>query len=162
MAVNLQKRGFTNFEILEKYPDVGGTWYENRYPGCGCDIGSHFYSFSFSQNPNWSKRWSEREEIWNYIKKVVSEFKLKDNIKFNTEVKSCDWEEKSKSWKITDQNGNVKNYSVVVNAAGALNVPKIPNFKGKDKFTKPNFHTARWDESVSLKGKKSGDCWNGC
>lgn len=156
MAVNLQKRGFTNFHILEKYPDVGGTWYENRYPGCGCDIGSHFYSFSFSQNPNWSKRWSEREEIWNYIKKVVSDFKLKDKIKFNTEVKSCDWDENTKSWRITDQNGNVKNYSVVVNAAGALNVPKIPNFKGKEKFTKPNFHTARWDESISLKGKRVG------
>ena len=141
MAVNLQKRGFNNFKIFEKYPEVGGTWYENRYPGCGCDIGSHFYSFSFAHNGNWTKRWSEREEIWNYVNSVVNEFNLKPKIQFNTEIKSCNWKKDLNTWEIIDQHGNSEQFSVMINAAGALNAPKIPNFKGKDRFKGPNFHT---------------------
>merc|ERR1712066_1011497 len=99
---------------------------------------------------------SERKEIWNYIKGVVDKFNLNDRIKCNTEIKSCNWDDSTKTWKITDQNGNIQTFSVVINAAGALNVPKIPNFKGKENFKKPNFHTARWNESIDLKGKRVG------
>ena len=163
-AVNLQKRGFNNFKIFEKNPEVGGTWYENTYPGCGCDVASHFYSFSFARNCNWSKRFSSREEIWKYIKSVVTKYDLYSKIKFNTEVKSCIWKEDTKTWEIvtggTRQfdvgNQQSQQFSVVINASGAFTIPKIPNFKGKENFKGPSFHTARWDDKIDLKGKRVG------
>lgn len=165
MAVNLQKRGFHNFTIFEKAEDVGGVWLKNKYPGAGCDIGSHLYSFSFALNFNWSKLWSPRNEIWEYIRKVVDDFKLKSKIKYNTEVVSCTWQAKNGTWKMVEKSigltgeqnvFKVHNFNIVIRATGGQSIPKIPNFKGINKFKKPNFHTANWDDSVDLSGKRVG------
>ena len=131
------------FTILEKSPKLGGTWWENTYPGCGCDVPSHLYSFSFLPNPDWSRVYSGQAEILDYLKRVASKFNLVEHIQFSQRVTKCDWDPEACQWKISTEQGGKFTARVLVSGQGALHVPKTPDFPGADSFKGEMMHTAR-------------------
>lgn len=153
-AIRLTLSGRTSFVVYERADDVGGTWRENTYPGCACDVPSHLYSYSFASNPNWSKAYSPQPEIHQYLQECVSRFGLRDRIRFNTEVVDTRWLESAACWQLTDQHGSVLTARVVIAATGPLNRPSVPNLPGLNKFTGITFHSARWNHDYDLHGKR--------
>ena len=143
------------FEILEKNPDVGGTWLENEYPGCAVDTPNHFYSYSFNQNEKWTRHFSRRDEILAYIGSTADKYDLRRHIRFGAEVTSASFDESAARWRLTlGGTGETISVNAVISAVGQLNRPSIPPVAGIDRFRGPLFHTARWDKSVDLKGKR--------
>jgi cation diffusion facilitator CzcD-associated flavoprotein CzcO len=156
MAVNLLKADISSFLVLEKKEAVGGTWRDNTYPGLCCDVASHFYAFSFELNPNWSKKYPEQTEILYYLEMVTEKYKIKPHIKFNTEVIKAEFDSKESLWDVFISDGNIYKTKTLVSGLGQLNKPTKPLFEGSDKFKGPSFHSAEWDHSCDLKGKKVG------
>lgn len=146
------------FEILEKSDASGGTWHHNSYPGCGVDIASHYFSYSFARNPQWSRYYAKQPEILSYLRGCVEDAGLTPHIRFNTEVISATWKEGDKVWLVDTRNasGEVRQLraNVLVSAAGLLHRPSIPNFPGLSEFKGAALHAAEWDHSVSLEGKR--------
>jgi cation diffusion facilitator CzcD-associated flavoprotein CzcO len=151
LAIRLKQDGVEDFVVLERNEGVGGTWWANTYPGCACDVPSHLYSFSFAPNPDWTRTYSRQPEIRDYLHRVVEEHGIAPYIHLDTEVRGARWSEDH--WEIETSNGTV-NAKVLVSAAGPLVEPKLPDFPGLERFQGPAFHSARWDHSVSLKGKR--------
>jgi 4-hydroxyacetophenone monooxygenase len=157
MAIKLAAAG-VNFVVLEKDVDMGGTWLENVYPGCGVDTPGHLYTFSFAPNPDITRYFAKRNEVEDYIQRVASEFDVKRHIRFGTEVERAQYESTSATWQIDirDSNGDVESLTanVLVSAVGMVNRPSIPPIPGLDEFPGPVMHTAAWDNSVDLTGKR--------
>lgn len=153
LAVRLKQLGIP-FEILEKNPDVGGTWLENQYPGCAVDTPNHFYSYSFFPNPDWSRHFSRRDELLAYIRATVAHFGLRPHIRFNTEVTHAAWDGSRSAWLLTTADGETIRTNALVSAIGQLNRPSIPPIPGIERFKGPLFHTANWDKSVDVGGKR--------
>lgn len=154
IAMKLKDAGReSDFVVIEKANDVGGTWRDNTYPGCECDIPSHMYSFSYEQNPEWSKSFSGQPEIWAYMRKVAAAKSLYDNIDFGVEVSGADWDEERQRWTV-HTNGQTYDARVVVAGVGGLHIPNIPEIAGSATFSGPKFHSASWDHDVNLKDKK--------
>ena len=141
--------------ILEKNPEVGGTWYENRYPGVACDIPSHVYQYSFEPNTQWTKLFAPGAEILDYIQGVARKFGVDRKIKFNTKVTKADWNETSSTWKIEAEEAGPSGTleaklivsEVVISAVGILNNWKWPNIDGLHDFRGKIIHSANWDPS---------------
>ncbi len=156
-AIRLREAGIP-FTIFEKNDTVGGTWYENRYPGCGVDTPNHFYSFSFEPSHIWTQFYSKRDELYRYLEDCSQKYDLRRQIQFNTEVVSAAYDEVSACWRVVvrDSDGNSEMHSAkaVLSAVGQLNRPQVPEIPGLDDFAGPVFHTARWDESCELAGKR--------
>ena len=156
-AIRMQELGIP-FEVLEKNADVGGTWLENEYPGCAVDTPNHFYSFSFHTNSKWTRHFSRRDEIRGYIEDVTQTYGLRRHIRFNVEVTTAILDERTGRWSVTCRDAARRNETVecdaVIGAVGQLNRPSIPKIRGLDDFKGPLFHTARWDASLDLKGKR--------
>ena len=123
MAIQLSKAGRTDFVVLEKAGDVGGTWRDNTYPGCACDIQSHMYSFSFEQNPDWTRSFSPQQEIWDYLRGVTENYGLREHIRFGTELVSAHWDAEGKRWHLVARNGDEYVAKFVV--SDGVNPPKI-------------------------------------
>lgn len=146
--------------IYEKNGDFGGTWLENRYPGCACDIPSVSYQYTWARKPDWSHYYSGSEEIFAYFKSVALENNVQQFVKFNTRIIDAEWLDGEGKWKITLMRNNdaadtfVDYSDFFINGGGFLNTWKWPNVKGLDSFQGPRVHTANWDESVSLKDKR--------
>ena len=153
-AIRLKQSRRNSFVVFERAGDVGGTWRENTYPGCACDVPSHLYSFSFAPNPNWSKAFSPQPEIQSYLQQCVDRFGVREQIRFNTEIVSTVWLEEAAHWQLTDGHGNVTTARVVVAAVGPLNRPSVPKLPGLDTFTGTTFHSARWNHDYDLAGKR--------
>ena len=153
-AMKLRASGREDFVILEKADDVGGTWRDNTYPGCECDIPSHMYSFSYELNPAWSKSFSSQPEIWAYMRKVADEQGIRKYITFGVEVTGASWDEDRKVWTIRTTNGEDYEARFIIAGVGGLHIPNIPEIDGADTFAGPKFHSAQWDHSVDLTGKK--------
>ena len=154
MAMKLLASGRSDFVVLEKAQDVGGTWRDNTYPGCECDIPSHMYSFSYELNTDWSKSFSGQAEIWSYMRKVADEQGIRPYIDFGVEVTGASWDEDRKVWTIRTASGEDYQARVVVAGVGGLHIPNIPEIQGAETFEGPKFHSAQWDHSVDLAGKK--------
>ncbi|MFF0816704.1 flavin-containing monooxygenase [Rhodococcus sp. NPDC003318] len=154
MAITLLKEGRPNFVVLEKASRIGGTWRENTYPGCACDVASVMYSYSFAPNPYWSRMYAEQPEILDYIDRVAREYSLDSYIEFDTEAVSYVFDEFTDRWRVETRGGKVYAPRVVVAAHGALHNPEIPHFDGDADFQGAMFHSARWDEGVRLEGKR--------
>ncbi|KAK5045942.1 hypothetical protein LTR84_008728 [Exophiala bonariae] len=160
-----------NFIILEKSGGVGGTWRDNKYPGCCCDVWSHLYSYSFEQNSDWTREYPGQEEILEYLMRVAQKYELYRYVRFNTAVDSARWDDASKKWKTTVsvQGGKdaefTNTYTIssdfLVSAVGQLNVPRLPDIDGLGEFKGKLMHSARWDWSYSLRGKKVAIIGNG-
>jgi cation diffusion facilitator CzcD-associated flavoprotein CzcO len=153
MSIKLLEAGMKNFLVIEKSDDVGGTWYENRYPGCACDVPSHLYSFSFERNPEWSRMFASQPEIYQYLKGCVQRYGLKPYIRFNTCFREASWEETAGLWRVTTGDNLRIRARVLISGMGALHVPRYPDIPGLERFAGPAFHSATWREDVDLTGK---------
>jgi len=158
-AIKLKERGETNFVIYEKGASVGGTWRENTYPGLACDTPAHSYSYSFAHNPDWSAFYAPGVEIKAYFEGIAERYGLYEYIRFNTEIERCDW--KDRQWHILTKSGETDHSDFLVAATGVLHHPSVPNILGLADFERPWFHSARWDHSVALDGKRIGVIGNG-
>jgi cation diffusion facilitator CzcD-associated flavoprotein CzcO len=153
MAISLQQQG-VDFVILEKAGDVGGTWRDNSYPGCACDIPSHLYSYSFEPKPDWKNPFSYQPEIWDYLKGVTEKYGLRRYIEFNALVDRAAWDEDENRWHVHTADGREYIGQFLISGAGALHIPSTPDIEGRDEFQGPAFHSAEWDHSVDLAGKR--------
>jgi 4-hydroxyacetophenone monooxygenase len=156
-AIQLQQAGIP-YLILEKNEAVGGTWYENIYPGCGVDTPNHFYSYAFEPNHDWSHFFAMRDELWNYFERVTDKYELRKHIHLGVEVTAASYDEASATWHITAQasDGWRQELSArfLVSAVGVLNRPKLPDIAGLGSFAGPVFHTAQWDKNFDWRGKR--------
>jgi cation diffusion facilitator CzcD-associated flavoprotein CzcO len=151
LAIKLRERGETDFLVIDKGSDVGGTWRDNTYPGAACDVPSQLYSFSFAPNPNWSRSFSPQPEIQAYLREVSQKAGVRDHFRFGVEFKDARWE--GTHWAIETSAGALT-ADILVSAAGGLSEPKMPEIDGIDSFAGEIMHSARWDHSVDLTGKR--------
>jgi cation diffusion facilitator CzcD-associated flavoprotein CzcO len=154
-AIALRKRGITNIALFERANDLGGTWRDNRYPGCRCDVASALYSFSFAPNPRWSNTYSYQGEIWQYLSDVADRYRLRELIKFDHDVADISFDPTARLWRITTNHGAYEAKCVIL-ATGGLAEPRLPDIAGLSSFAGTVMHTARWDETVELEGKRVG------
>ncbi|MEU3631647.1 flavin-containing monooxygenase [Streptomyces fradiae] len=155
-AVRLRREGITDFVVLERSDAVGGTWRDNSYPGCACDVPSHLYSFSFAPNPDWPRTFSGQPHIRAYLEHVTDTFGLRPHLRLNHEVLSARWDAGALRWEIATSRGALT-ADVVVSATGPLSDPRIPDVPGLDGFREAGgkvFHSARWDHDYDLTGKR--------
>lgn len=153
-AVRLRREGITDFVVLERADSVGGTWRDNSYPGCACDVPSHLYSFSFAPNPEWPRTFSGQEHIRAYLERVADTFGLRPHIRLGHEVTMMRWDGDELNWTIESANGTTIVADVVVSATGPLSDPKMPDIPGLADFPGKVFHSARWDHDYDLTGKR--------
>ena len=153
MGIALQQQG-VDFVILEKADDVGGTWRDNSYPGCACDIPSHLYSFSFEPKPDWKHLFSLQPEIWDYLKGVTDKYGLRRYMVFNSLVERAHWDDAEYRWHVFTTSGQEYVTQFLISGAGALHIPSVPEIDGRDEFAGAAFHSAQWDHSIDLTGKR--------
>ena len=152
-AIQLLKHHIHDFVILEKAQDVGGTWRENQYPGAACDVQSHMYSLSYAPKTDWSKRYAEAPEIFQYIQDLIQKFELKRFIQFNKKVTTTRYDEATCHWHIETACGDHIEAQFLIFASGPLHVPQIPNIKVIEKFKGEVFHSSAWNHDYDLTGK---------
>lgn len=158
-GIRLNQDGDTDYTIYEKGDSIGGTWRENRYPGLTCDVPSHVYTYTFAPNPDWSRFFAAGPEIKAYFQRVADDYGVTGHIQFNAEVTSCRYQ--GGRWLIETSNGLRDEVDVVIACTGVLHHPRYPEIEGIESFAGPCFHSARWDDSVSLDGKRVGVIGNG-
>src|SRR3954471_13156521 len=151
LAIRLRQEGVADFAVLERGDGVGGTWHDNTYPGCACDVPSHLYSFSFAPNPDWTRTYSRQPEIRAYLERVAAD--VMPRVRLNCEVTSASWDDEARRWVLDTSHGEVR-AQVLVSGTGPLVEPRIPDFPGLASFNGPAFHSARWEHSADLKGKR--------
>jgi cation diffusion facilitator CzcD-associated flavoprotein CzcO len=152
-AIKLAEDGETDYVVIEKADDVGGTWRDNTYPGACCDIPSQLYSLSFAPNPEWSSSYSPQPEIQAYLQRVAEEYGVRDRIVFGTELEQAAWDDEARLWRCRTTSGEVTARTLVT-GVGGLSEPRLPDIEGLDSFQGTLFHSARWDHSVDLAGKR--------
>nr|WP_241730973.1 MULTISPECIES: NAD(P)/FAD-dependent oxidoreductase [unclassified Dietzia] len=152
-AIRLAEDGVDDVIVVERGSDVGGTWRDNSYPGAACDVPSHLYSYSFALNPGWSRAFSPQGEIYDYIRRVTHDTGVREKIRFGVEVTAARFEETRGRWAVSTTAGEY-DARVLVLGVGALCEPRLPEIDGIDDFAGPVFHTARWDHSVPLAGRR--------
>ncbi len=153
MGKELLDAGITNFRIYEGAPEVGGTWWHNRYPGLHVDVQSALYSLSYFPNPNWSKLWAPRRELLEYSIRLADEVGVRPFIQFNTWVQHTHFDEDTGVWQISLGDQIVESHHLVM-ATGGLHVPNTPEFAGAEDFQGTSFHSARWPDNVDLSDKR--------
>jgi cation diffusion facilitator CzcD-associated flavoprotein CzcO len=154
MAIQLKRDGRHDFVVLEKADDVGGTWRDNTYPGCACDIQSHMYSFSFAQNPAWTRSFSYQPEIWDYLRRVTDDYDLREHLRFGVEVTGARWDDDEHRWHVTTRTGDTYVAQFLVAGIGGLHIPNVPALPGIENFRGAAFHSAQWDHDYDLTGKR--------
>jgi cation diffusion facilitator CzcD-associated flavoprotein CzcO len=154
MGIRLLQSGNTNFRIFEKAPKAGGTWRENTYPNLACDVFAVAYTYSFEPNADWNYRFARGDEIQKYFERCERKYGLAPFISYSTAVTEARWEKDH--WEILTASGERDRGDVLVSAAGALHHPNYPDIPGLREFAGPCFHTARWDHTVDLRGKRVG------
>jgi cation diffusion facilitator CzcD-associated flavoprotein CzcO len=153
MAIRLKQSGNHDFVVLERAGDVGGTWRDNTYPGCQCDVPSHLYSFSFAPNPDWSRTFSMQPEIWDYLRRCAEEYGITPHIRFGHELQEASWDEEDRRWRL-QTSGGAFSADVVVSGVGGLSEPRIPPIPGLNAFEGAAFHTAAWNHAHDLTGRR--------
>ena len=137
MGIALQQQG-VDFVILEKADDIGGTWRDNTYPGCACDIPSHMYSFSFEPKPDWTHMWSFQPEIQEYLQGVTDKYGLRRYIRFNSHVDRAHWDDDEMRWHAFTKDGREFVAQFLISGAGGLHIPLIPDFYTDFLMVNPN------------------------
>jgi 4-hydroxyacetophenone monooxygenase len=157
LAIELERSGVP-YTVLEKNAEVGGTWLENHYPGCGVDTPSHLYCFSFAQRPGWLQYYAARGQLAAYFEELTDEFGLREHIRFGAEVEDAAWDAGAARWTVTvrDAGGRTERLSarVLVSAVGHFNRPKLPVIPGLETFPGPCMHTARWVDGTPVEGRR--------
>jgi 4-hydroxyacetophenone monooxygenase len=156
-AIRLQEAGIP-YLVVEKNEGIGGTWFENTYPGCRVDVANHFYCYSFEPNHEWSEYFCRGPELRDYFERCADEYGVRPHVRFATEVVSARWDEDESHWQVTlrgaDGAEDTRAFHAVVSAVGQLNRPKIPDFPGLGRFRGSVFHSAAWDPEVELEGRR--------
>ncbi len=156
-GIRLKQAGIP-FTIIEKNPGVGGTWWENQYPGCRVDVGNHFYCYSFEPSDHWSEFFAQQPELQKYFDDVMDKHAVRDSVRWETEVVGARWIESDSRWAVRtrDKDGNEEELDAraVISAVGQLNRPALPDIAGRDNFRGPSFHSSRWNHDVDYKGKR--------
>jgi cation diffusion facilitator CzcD-associated flavoprotein CzcO len=164
MAIQLVRSGIREFTVVEQSDGVGGTWRDNTYPGSGCDVPSHLYSFSFAPKSDWTRRFAEQPEILSYAERCVEEFRLRPHLRLRTTVRRADFDEVTGRWRVGLRSAAGEEEitaDTVVFACGQLNRPHVPELDGLDTFTGPSWHSARWDHGVDLTDRRVSVIGNG-
>lgn len=154
MARSLLKQRQRSFVVLEKAEQVGGTWRDNHYPGCACDVPSHLYSFSFALNPDWSRMFAPQPEILAYLERCADELRVREHIRFGAEVQRVELDEAARVWHVHVAGGRVLTARSVVLGVGAFDKPIVPTLPGLERFSGEAFHSARWPSSFNADGKR--------
>lgn len=154
MGIALRKAGRHDFIILEKAADIGGTWRDNHYPGAACDVPSNMYSFSFEQNPDWSRSYSEQPEILAYMKRCADKHGLMPHVHVNSELREARWNADTQRWQLTLADGRQLTTQFLVSGIGGLSRPALPRVRGLEQFKGEMFHSAEWNHGVDLTGKR--------
>ena len=154
MAIQLKLRGMDDFVVLEKDEDLGGTWRDNTYPGCACDVPSYLYSFSFEQNPRWSRMFAPQQEIWDYMRHCVNKYGVASHFRYNASVSGAEFDEASGTWRVHINDNEVLTARSLVTGVGALHMPKTPELPGLETFEGTTFHSANWNHDHDLRGRK--------
>jgi cation diffusion facilitator CzcD-associated flavoprotein CzcO len=155
MAIRLRQEGIDDFVVLERAGEVGGTWRDNTYPGCQCDIPSALYSFSFAPNPDWSRFYPLQTEIQDYLIRCARDFGVRPHIRFGHEVNGAAWDEDAGCWRLDTSHGELT-AEVLVGGMGGLSEPSTPEIPGLDDFEGTLFHSAVWDHGHGLSGERVG------
>lgn len=151
-AIQLRKHGIEDFRVVDKAGGIGGTWWHNTYPGAACDIASHLYCYSFEPNPNWSRKYSPQPEIRAYIEHCARKYGVIDRIELGRELRELAFE--GGLWLARFVDNTVYRARHVIFATGGLHMPLYPDIPGRERFTGPTMHSAQWDHSVDLRGKR--------
>ena len=151
-AIQLKRAGFEHITLIDRGNDVGGTWRDNSYPGCACDIPSHLYSFSFDARWDWTRPYGQRAEIFAYLRHMADKHDVRRHLRLGVEAQSSRWLEDRQLWQVTLLGGEVLEAEVLIGAIGALVKPALPKIDGLDSFAGPVFHSARWRHDVDLSG----------
>ncbi len=160
MGIALKKTGFSDFVILEKGSDLGGTWRDNQYPGCACDVPSPLYSYSYELNPSWTRLFAPQPEIWKYLRGCVTKYGVGEHIQYGRRVEGIEWDDTSRMWTVRTADGQRYRSHAVVSGVGALHIPTFPDIAGAvaadsdGAFTGASFHSSSWDGSLDLTGKR--------
>jgi cation diffusion facilitator CzcD-associated flavoprotein CzcO len=153
-AIKLDKAGLSNYLVVEAGDGVGGTWHWNTYPGIAVDIPSFSYQFSFEQSPHWSRTYAPGRELKAYAEHCVDKYGIRSRIRLNTKVLAADFDDQHHVWRVRTDPGGELTARFLINATGVLTVPKLPDIDGVDSFAGITMHTARWDHSQDLTGKR--------
>ncbi|WP_280255487.1 flavin-containing monooxygenase [Nocardia wallacei] len=154
MAIQLLKSEINDFLLIEKDAEIGGTWRDNTYPGCACDVPSHMYSYSFEPKPDWSHLWAGQDEIQSYLIDLAHKYDLYRHTHFGRTLQSGYWDADDSAWHVLTSDGHEYVARFLVSGVGALHIPNIPKIEGQKKFGGTVFHSAQWDHGCSLAGKK--------
>lgn len=152
-AIRLLQEGYRDFAVFERGGDVGGTWRDNTYPGCACDVPSHLYSYSFAPNPHWSRSFSGQAEIWDYLRRCVDEYGVRPHLRLDHEVNGATWDERAGHWVLETSRGR-HTADVLVAATGPFDTPAVPDLPGLASFGGDVFHSARWNHDIDLAGRR--------
>jgi cation diffusion facilitator CzcD-associated flavoprotein CzcO len=153
MGIALRRDGIEDFVVLERADDLGGTWRDNSYPGCACDIASVLYSYSDEQNPAWTRAFAQQPEIHDYIHDVARRHGVTPHLRYGHEVLEASWDEEAERWQIRTSGGDFS-AEILISAVGALADPSIPSLTGLDTFQGTVFHSARWNHEHDLTGRR--------
>ena len=154
MAIRLKCTGWDDFVVLEQADKIGGTWRDNTYPGCTCDIPSHLYSLSFAPKADWSRRYASQPEIYQYLEDCVDRFRLRPYLRLKVSLKKATFDSTAGLWRMQTDPGPDLAARVLVLATGMLHRPAIPALHGIESFSGAMFHSARWDHAAEMRGKR--------
>ncbi|MFI9386917.1 flavin-containing monooxygenase [Kutzneria sp. NPDC052558] len=152
-AVRLLDQGIRDFVVLEKGNAVGGTWRDNTYPGCGCDVPSRLYSYTFAPNPEWSRVFAKQREILAYLGDTATRFGVDEHLRLGVEVHAARWDATALRWRLSTSDGDLTARAIIA-AAGPWHTPNLPDIPGLQGFDGPVFHSSRWDHDVDLAGRR--------
>ena len=153
-AIKLREAGFSDFEIVEKSDDFGGTWLDNSYPGAACDVPAHLYTLSFEPNPEWTEAFASQPEILAHLRATAAKHRLHEVARFGTEIAAAVWDHDATQWILTTTTGDEIRADVVISGLGQLNRPSIPPLPGLESFEGTAFHSARWNHDHDLAGRR--------
>jgi cation diffusion facilitator CzcD-associated flavoprotein CzcO len=156
LAILLKQAGFGAITLFEKAGSIGGTWRDNAYPGAACDVPSHLYSFSFAPKSDWTHRFSGQAEILAYLHEVAARYGIDKLVRPNQAVQGAAFNAADLTWSVETADGAVEKFDIFIPAVGQLAIPSVPTLPGLEDFAGPHFHSARWDYSIDLAGKRVG------
>lgn len=154
MAIQLKQNGIDNFLVFEKAGSVGGTWRDNHYPGCACDVQSHLYSFSFAPNPEWSRMYSPQPEIRAYLERCTDQFGVRPHVRFHHELARAVFDDAAGVWNLEMADGRRYRARTLISGMGGLSRPAWPNIPGIETFQGKAFHSQLWEHDYDLRGKR--------
>ncbi len=154
MAIRLRQAGIDDFVVLEKASAAGGTWRDNRYPGCACDVQSFMYSFSFEQNPDWNRMFASGPEIWAYLERCIDKYGVRPHLRHDSPVVGAEFDDETETWRVLVDGDRTVTCRAVVFATGPLHLPAYPDLPGLETFAGTTFHSSTWDHDYDLAGRR--------